>query len=697
MKRLLALLAAGFFLAACQGDAGRTGANGQNGQDGAEGPQGPAGPSGPPGAGYVPVEPAGVVGIVRDTAGEPVAGATVYLVPSTDIPSAAIDLSTIDSARASTVDEPLEDTIAANGAGYAKAVTDATGVYRIPTVATGRYFVTVVPAPADAAHLPGGSLCRRSLQETSLVGKQLDVKVSTRPSAAAQYVGPSVCLRCHGAVHELQTLHMNGIRVTGRAGPLQNGSRFPQWNEALDKFEAGTVLYYYREADGTPTTDWKVSETDPGAALTRFTATLFHDTDGKYKVRLDNVATPADPLSGVVYEAELSYGGGLYKQRWVTRLADGSRYVLPIQYNLQAAAGLAGNQTVNDPFGRWTWQQYNAGNWWNESALAFKNVTATPEKSFDNACAGCHFTGYALNGNKASAVPDEAGDYDFDGDGAAEVMNVSCESCHGPGSEHWYKAGQGHAIVSPGLITPEREVNICAACHTRAIGRGGVKNAAGAPVTEAPLDEAGRMPAVGLSRAEFLAENVHSIDDGLWTVAGGGDGVHSVKHHQQASDFLKSKKYRNPYDLLACSDCHDLHGNGEVPHQLRTALDASGADYTAAGAEGLCLGCHKAYLNGYPAPENLTVGQRMRSHWAAQGVADVAMGDIRCADCHMPKTAKSGSGLKQASIAGVQYWSGDISSHVFDVPLRAEITNRSATMMPIPYTNKCGACHFAAP
>ncbi len=140
-----------------------------------------------------------------------------------------------------------------------------------------------------------------------------------------------------------------------------------------------------------------------------------------------------------------------------------------------------------------------------------------------------------------------------------------------------------------------------------------------------------------------------------------------------------------------------MHGNSGLSHQVQTTLDASGSDYAAAGTEGLCLSCHKQYLNGYPAPAGLTVGQRMQQHWAAQGVIDLAMGDIKCIDCHMPKTAKSGSGLRQRSIAGTQYWSGDISSHLFDVPLRADITNKSANMMPIAYTNGCGGCHTSAP
>jgi hypothetical protein len=366
----------------------------------------------------------------------------------------------------------------------------------------------------------------------------------------------------------------------------------------------------------------------------------------------------------------------------------GSRYIIPIQYNSLAAAGLAGSEAT-DSATRWTWQQYNFSNWYVENATTPTSSTMkepAPEKSFDNACAGCHFTGFKLTGNKASAVEDANGEYDFNGDGKKELMNVSCESCHGPGSDHWYRAGTGHSIVSPSLLTPEREVTLCARCHTRVLGNGGVLAAgATAPNTEAPLGADGQMPVAGISRKEFLTSFVSKIDDGLWTVSSGGDGTHSIKHHQQASDFITSAKYRNPYDLVTCTGCHDVHGNSGLPHQLQGAVDGS-------AGPGMCMSCHDAFF-----PAGATMDARMQAHWTAQGLPNVPMGSIQCIDCHMTKTAKSGAGLKQATIAGVSYFSGDISSHVFDVPLKKNIVNKSGTMMPIPYTNKCGLCHTAAP
>jgi hypothetical protein len=211
------------------------------------------------------------------------------------------------------------------------------------------------------------------------------------------------------------------------------------------------------------------------------------------------------------------------------------------------------------------------------------------------------------------------------------------------------------------------------------------------------------MPLPGTKRSVFLTDYVSKIDDGLWTGtkanAGGtvvalGDGAHSIKHHQQASDFIKSLKYRNPYDLLTCSSCHDPHGTADAynapaeKHQLRAALDAAPA------TSGLCLGCHSPYF-----PGGATVGARIQAHYAAQGVMNVGMGNVRCADCHNPKTAKSGAGLRQAVVAGQQYWSGDISSHLFRVPSKSIVAGKvdgtitGNDVMPVPYTNKCGGCH----
>lgn len=744
MKKIIAVMAAGAFLAACSGDTGPTGSAGDTGPSGPTGalgptgptgpvgptgptgptgetgpvgpvgpvgPTGPTGPAGPPGAGYLALEPAGLVGYVTDLSGAPVVGATVYLVPQADVAAlSAIPLALpvgaiTDAVRNATNDEPLEDLIEANGAAYVKGVTDATGAYRITSLPTGTpapgYFVVAAPAASDDQHLPGGTWCRQPRSADGLIGTQLNMNVSSKPGADAFYVGATACYTCHGRQHEKYSLHLNGIRPTGKAGPLQKADKdFPRWNEPLAKFTAGdvtaggTTLFYTPVGAAATATDWRVSEVDPGAGVV-FTARLYSEA-GKYMVQLK------DAIGGVsTHEAEFSYGGGLYKQRWMAKIGV-SRQILPIQYNFDSAA--AGPNVINeasDPAGRWNWQHYNLSSlgWFAPATGALG--TPAKSKAFDNNCAGCHFTGYRLTGDatagwQAHGVPDVNGEADFDGDGQLELMNTSCENCHGPGSDHWAAAGQGKLIVSPRLLTPEREVTICASCHTRTLGIGG-------GATENPLNAQLKMAPAGTKRSVWLTEYVSRINDGLWNTSknnGGGvstplgDGLHSRQHHQQATDFVKSVKYRNQFMLVTCADCHDPHGTSDAAtapvekHQLKAALDAAPA------TAGLCLGCHSPFF-----PAGATVGDRIQAHYAAQGIANVGMGAIQCAQCHTPKTAKSGAGLKQAVIGGQQYWSGDISSHLFKVPPKSVVAGKvdgtitGNDVMPVPYTNKCGVCH----
>src|SRR5262245_42694790 len=83
MVRAGAFVCAALLLAsACEGPMGPKGAAGAAGEAGAPGPPGPEGPAGAAGEGGIviipadagdglPLEPMGVVGYVRDTAGEP--------------------------------------------------------------------------------------------------------------------------------------------------------------------------------------------------------------------------------------------------------------------------------------------------------------------------------------------------------------------------------------------------------------------------------------------------------------------------------------------------------------------------------------------------------------------------------------------------------------------------------------------------
>ena len=183
---------------------------------------------------------ASVVGGPATNPGQPVPGATVYLVPVT-----AMDLTTRITASAiyaapfpaEAVDEPLEDAIRLRGKAFPQAATDAQGNFVIPNVPDGRFFVHVTPASGDTEHLPGGNQSRVSYSTAALANRSMTIELSSSPSATAHYTGSSSCLTCHkNESHWQQTAHKLGFTVPQAPGPLQDFSRHPEFFSALQSF-----------------------------------------------------------------------------------------------------------------------------------------------------------------------------------------------------------------------------------------------------------------------------------------------------------------------------------------------------------------------------------------------------------------------------------------------------------------------------
>lgn len=632
-----------------------------------------------------PASGAGATFVVRDTAGVALTGATVYAIPSTDVAALAKQPITLTkgmyTADAQKVDEPLEDLINGNytpaGSGvatYKSAVVDSAGKAVFTDLPAGAsYFIYVKPAATDTGHLPGGSLTRLALAGSNLVGKETAVKVSTMPTAAATYIGSSLCMACHkDYVTEKKTLHKLGIMAPKSPSRSQDVSQFSSTTDpdqnfyaGLAKFESGTTVYFYNFSNNafkTLTTNPTPAQIGSGQPV-YFTLTLSKNASGVYQAKFTNIITPADPNSGIVKDVALTYGGGLHKQRYLTKLGN-STYVLPLQFNPQGS-------DASTESGRTQFVEYNtvSSKWWDATAktLLMPEVVGK-SKSFDIKCAGCHYTGYSVTKNAAgeylaTGVSDYQGEIN-PGTGTTQELNIGCETCHGPGSEHMAAGGQGKFIVTPKNLTPEREAMICGQCHTRAFSNDKDKLK-----VESPLDLNNKMPLPGISRKDFLASYVvrhdaDSADGDLW-----GDAKHSKKHHQQYTDFIQTTKYRNGTQLLTCASCHDVHAPGTDRHQLSGTSDNT-----------LCLNCH-ATKKDAAAHMNSTTGYNMGA-------------DTKCIQCHVTKTAKSGSGSPTTTFkspSGQEYFQNDISSHLFDVPLYKSIS--ATNKMPIPFTNACGICH----
>ena len=595
-------------------------------------------------------------GIVQDASGQSVGKATVYLIPSADVE--AMGKKPIEVRRNSPNDEPLSDNLAANIDKYKQGTTNAKGNFMISGIPDGKYFIYV--APADKTYLPGGDKSSESMSTADFRGKTIKILMSGNIPENAVYVGSSKCLTCHPAYGSLKkTLHKLGIAVVGKPGKLQDYSRFPKFNEGLNKLMAGTKFYFSGFDKERGFDKYLISEKMPSdPASVSFTATFFKDKGGKLNFRTENVKDPSDPAR--TYTVEMTYGGGLYKQRYLYRSGD---YLFPfVQYNTM------GDESFADR-GRKPWRDYHADWLINEET---KKLTDPPKKkSFEIECASCHYTGYTLTPTVAgdfvaNAVDDPDGEADIDGDGTPNELNIGCEVCHGPGSEHVTapKMKKSATIVSPRKLAPSRASVICEQCHSRP--QGNLKN-------DQPVSKDNKMMIPGTSRNEYLV-NFTSREDAaqkdLWP-----DGLHSKSHHQQGTDFIKSKKYRNGNHIMICTDCHDPHGMTEVKHQLRAEVrDAKNS---------LCTGCHKGLSD-------------VKAHTAAK--VGMAHTDIHCVDCHNTKTMQTGAGFGKGLVRkdGKNYWMNDITSHIFDVPRKDNVGVKGvapAKAMPIPYTNACGKCH----
>lgn len=596
-------------------------------------------------------------GVVQDVSGQAVVNATVYLIPSADVEEMAKTPTEIK--RDSKNDEPLEDNLAANKDKYQKGTTDKKGNFKISNVADGKYFIYV--EPSDKEHLPGGDRSNKAMSTAEFKGKTVKILVSGIVPSDATYVGTSKCLTCHKAYDtEKKTLHKLGISVLGNPSKLQDHSRFPEFNNGLKKLMAGTKFYFFNFDKSRGFDKYMVSEKMPADPTSvSFTATFFKDSDGKLKFRTENMKDPSDTPR--TYTIEMTYGGGLYKQRYLYRA--GKNLFPFLQYNPN------GDDSYNDRT-RKPWRDYH-GDWlFNEQT---KKLSDPPmKKSFEKECASCHYTGYTLKHLEsgeyiAGAVNDPNGEADIDGDGIPNELNIGCETCHGPGSAHVKapKAKKASTIVSPGKLSTERASVICGQCHSRP--QGNLHN-------DQPVNNDNRMMIPGISRNEYLA-NYTTREDAAkgdyWA-----DGIHSKSHHQQYTDFIKSKKYRNGNQLLKCSDCHDPHGMTDVKHQLRAEIrDAKNS---------LCTTCHKANAD-------------IKKHMQAK-IGTAEMGKIDCVDCHATKTMQTGAGLGKGLTRkdGKNYWMNDITSHLFDVPRKDNVGVKGVEpgkAMPIPYTNACGKCH----
>ncbi len=148
-------------------------------------------------------------------------------------------------------------------------------------------------------------------------------------------------------------------------------------------------------------------------------------------------------------------------------------------------------------------------------------------QTWNSMCADCHSTNY----KKGYDYKTDTYKYSF------SEINVSCEACHGPGSNHviWAETMQplnsdNGLLVHTGKMTSRQQVELCALCHSRRSLAGDYAH--------------GKKDLLDTQLPRLLDTGLYYADGQIL------DEVYVY------NSFIQSKMYARE---VRCSDCHDIH------------------------------------------------------------------------------------------------------------------------------------------
>lgn len=374
----------------------------------------------------------------------------------------------------------------------------------------------------------------------------------------------------------------------------------------------------------------------------------------------------------------------------------------------------------------------------------------TPDNTLSRNCAGCHATGVTIK------IKDFLNDPNPDHQYKSVVtswdykdLNITCERCHGPGSEH-AKTSDKTKIIMPKYLTAKAGNELCGQCHGNHDGRSQNPKGIFKPAYDGNYkDTLGHGFFVpGVYNLETFFANYEKPTTNLspnWKEGAfhaWPDQIHARSHSMELSELRRSAHYNNSLEKLTCYTCHDAHSLAGGP----ASLPVDGYDFATMsyGNNVLCLACHAtrgpfeniskddvAVLQVNAGGKVKKEGADMTFDTAAIGLAknevastiakhmqeragmssglytpdDPKMPVGNCASCHMPKIGK----LQDIDVDAMYHLAfdkngkvavaeGNVASHVFDIVLPAQSAllknpdpskGHDYDIMP----NSCSKCH----
>lgn len=347
-------------------------------------------------------------------------------------------------------------------------------------------------------------------------------------STEAHYVGRSVCIDCHQDQAQLFANSHHNLAMN-RATP----------ETVLARFDGTTIEHYGLQSrvfmDGDK---YMVTTEGPDGSMRDFEVKYVFGVTPlqQYMVEIEPPADPSQPGLGRVQILRESWDA--LNERWF--------YLNPPDVDEKL--------DPSDPL-HWT------------------GLT----QSWNTFCADCHSTNLQKNFDFKSAHFQTT----------FSEIDVSCEACHGPGSQHveWAKSSWASWNKPEGLGLNQlksadhvRQVETCAPCHSRRTKLGDTW------IAGEPYDQN--------FSVQLLEHPIYHRD-----------GQVRDENYVYGS-FIQSKMYASG---IRCTDCHD-------PHSLRVRYNDNQ----------LCTSCHQHPAAKYDTPEH---------HHHAPGSPG-----SQCVECHMPHT-----------------------------------------------------------
>ena len=346
-------------------------------------------------------------------------------------------------------------------------------------------------------------------------------------SSHSDYVDGAVCASCHQDVAE--TYRKTGM---GRSFFIPTAA-----NEVEDYTQANTVFH-------------------PPSGL-RYTMV---ERNGEFFERRSQAGFDGKETNVMEERIDYVIGSGNHSRSYLHRAPDGQLIELPVSWYSEVS-------------GYWA---MSPGYDWNGQKDFRRAITAE--------CMFCH-NGYPEGdaGLERSIFPEKL------------PHGIDCQRCHGPGRAHVEAAMSGHAvpelvrsaIVNPGRLGRERQLEVCMQCH--------LETSRHEPNEQRAFDRAILSYRPGQPMEDFKLY----FEPANYENQAGNETDDSFEIAHAAYRLRKSACFRN--SQMTCLTCHD-------PHDIPRGQDAI-AHYTE-----VCLSCHRGVTHTVALPPTST-----------------------CLSCHMPK------------------------------------------------------------